>query len=44
MDEIMRNLAPPMGVFVISVTAYLWGRGVHRRDAARARRRAPPAE
>lgn len=44
MDEIMRNLAPPLGVFLMSVTAYLWGRGVHRREAERSRRRAHPAE
>jgi hypothetical protein len=44
MDEIMRNLGPPLGVFLMAVTAYLWARGAHRRDAARARRRADPAE
>jgi hypothetical protein len=44
MDEIMRNLGPPLGVFLLSIVIYLWGRGAHRRDAARARRRTHPAE
>jgi len=42
MDEIMRNLAPPLGVGLVTLTLYLWAHGVHRR--ARVRREAQPAE
>lgn len=45
MDEIMRNLAPPLGVGLISLVAWLWARGLHRRTAERSRRRREhPAE
>lgn len=44
MDEIMRNLAPPLGVGLLSLVMYLWARGVHRRARARARRESHPAE
>lgn len=44
MDETVRNLAPPLGGLGAAVVFYLWARGAHRRDAARARRRAHPAE
>jgi hypothetical protein len=44
MDEIIRNLAPPLGAGLVTLVTYLWARGVHRRSAARARRRAHPAE
>lgn len=44
MDEIMRNLAPPLGVGLVTLIMYLWARGVHRRDRARARREPHPAE
>jgi hypothetical protein len=33
-----------IGVFLLSIVIYLWARGAHRRDAARARRRADPPE
>ena len=42
MDEILRNLAPPLGVMAAAIAAHLWARGAHRR--ARARRAAHPAE
>jgi hypothetical protein len=42
MDEILRNLAPPLGVMAAAIVAHLWARGVHRRG--RARRPAHPAE
>jgi hypothetical protein len=41
MDEIMRNLAPPLGVLLAAIILQLWARG-HRR--ARARREVRPAE
>lgn len=44
MDEIMRNLAPPLGVGLVTLAAYLWARGAHERARARARREAHPAE
>jgi len=42
MDEIIRNMGPPLGVGLISLGMYLWARGTHRRN--RARREAHPAE
>lgn len=42
MDEIMRNLAPPLGVLLAAIILHLWARGVHRRG--RAPREAHPAE
>ena len=42
MDEIIRNLAPPVGGLGAAILFYLWARGVHRR--ARDRREAHPAE
>jgi hypothetical protein len=44
MDEIIRNLAPPLGVMAAAIVLHLWARGLHRRTAERSRRRAPPAE
>jgi hypothetical protein len=44
MDEIMRNLAPPLGVFLAAIILHLWARGLHKRTAERSRRRAQPAE
>ncbi len=45
MDEIMRNLAPPLGAMAAAIVLHLWARGLHRREAAAgARRRARPAE
>jgi hypothetical protein len=44
MDEIIRNLGPPLGVGLITLVGYLWARGLHRRTAERSRRRAHPAE
>jgi hypothetical protein len=44
MDEIIRNMGPPLGVGLITLVAYVWGRGVHRRARARGRREAHPAE
>jgi hypothetical protein len=44
MDEIMRNLAPPLGAGLLTLVMYLWARGVHRRARDRARREADPAE
>jgi hypothetical protein len=44
MDEIMRNLAPPLGVFLAATLLHLWARGLHKRTAERSRRRAQPAE
>jgi len=44
MDEIMRNLAPPLGAGLLALAVYLWARGAHRRARARARREAHPAE
>ena len=34
MDEIMRNLAPPLGVGLVTLTAWVWARGAHRRARA----------
>ncbi|HEY0130317.1 MAG TPA: hypothetical protein VGB57_02845 [Allosphingosinicella sp.] len=42
MDEIVRNLAPPLAVGLVTLVGYLWARGAHRR--ARQRRLAHPAE
>lgn len=42
MDEIVRNLAPPLAVGLVTLAAWLWARGAHRR--ARARQAAHPAE
>jgi hypothetical protein len=42
MDEVIRNLAPPLAVGLVALAAYLWARGAHRR--ARRRREAQPAE
>lgn len=42
MDEIMRNLAPPIGVLSAAILLHLWARRNHRR--LRARREAHPAE
>lgn len=42
MDEIIRNLAPPLGAGLLTFVMYVWARGAHRR--ARARREAHPAE
>lgn len=44
MDEIMRNLGPPLGVMLAAIIAHIWARGVHRRERERSRRRAHPAE
>ncbi|HEX8238877.1 MAG TPA: hypothetical protein VF574_03955 [Allosphingosinicella sp.] len=44
MDEIMRNLAPPLGVGLFTLVAWAWARGAHRRARARARHEAYPAE
>jgi hypothetical protein len=45
MDEIVRNLAPPLGLLAGAIVLHLWARGLHRREAAAgARRRAHPAE
>ena len=44
MDEIMRNLAPPLTVGLVTLVAWVWARGVHRRAHIRARREAHPAE
>jgi hypothetical protein len=44
MDEIIRNLAPPLGAGLFTLVGYLWARGLHRRTRARARREAHPAE
>jgi hypothetical protein len=45
MDEIIRNLAPPVGVGLVTLVGYLWARGLHRRTAERSRRKAQhPAE
>lgn len=44
MDEIMRNLAPPLAVGLVTLFAYLWARGAHRRARSRAWREAHPAE
>ncbi|HEX8224256.1 MAG TPA: hypothetical protein VF605_10620 [Allosphingosinicella sp.] len=42
MDEVMRNLAPPLGVLLAAAILQLWARGAHRR--ARADREVHPAE
>jgi hypothetical protein len=42
MDEIMRNLAPPLGVLLAAIILHLWARGMRQRT--RARREARPAE
>ena len=44
MDEVMRNLAPPLAVGLVALVGYLWARGAHQRARARARREAHPAE
>ncbi len=44
MDEIMRNLAPPLGVGLVTLVGYIWARGTHKRARTRARREAHPAE
>lgn len=44
MDEIIRNLGPPLGAFLLAAATYLWARGLHRRSAARAARQTHPAE
>lgn len=44
MDEIIRNLGPPLGVGLVTLVMYVWARGVHRRARARARHEAHPAE
>lgn len=44
MDEIIRNLAPPVGGLGAAIVFYLWARGLHGRARARARREAHPAE
>ena len=44
MDEIIRNLAPPVGGLGAALVIYSWARGVHRRERERSRRRAEPAE
>lgn len=43
-DEIMRNLAPPLAVGLVTLAAWRWARGAHRRARTRARREAHPAE
>jgi hypothetical protein len=42
MDEVFRNLAPPLGAGLLTLVIYLWARGVHRRT--RTKRDAQPAE
>jgi hypothetical protein len=42
MDEMLRNPAPPLGVGLVTLAAWIWARGAHRR--ARERREAHPAE
>lgn len=42
MDEIMRNLAPPLGVGLVTLVALIRTRGAHRR--ARERSEAHPAK
>jgi hypothetical protein len=42
MDEVMRNMAPPLGVLLAAVILQLWARGMHRR--LRARLGSHPAE
>lgn len=44
MDEILRNLAPPLGLGLITLVTWIWARGLHKRTAERSRRRAQPAE
>lgn len=45
MDEIVPNLAPPLGVGLVTLVAWIWARGLHKRAAERSRRRrAQPAE
>jgi hypothetical protein len=45
MDEIIRNLAPPLGAGLLTLVMYVWARGLHRRTAERSRRRREhPAE
>lgn len=44
MDEIVRNLGPPLGMALVAIVTWLWARGLHRRTAERSRRRAHPAE
>jgi hypothetical protein len=42
MEEIIRNLAPPLGAGLLTLVIYLWARGAHAR--ARARRQTHPVE
>jgi hypothetical protein len=44
MDEIIRNLAPPLAVGLATLVAWIWARGAHRRARARAMREPHPAE
>jgi hypothetical protein len=44
MDEIVRNLAPPLGVGLAALVTYFRARGLHKRTAERWRRGARPAE
>ncbi len=44
MDEIVRNLAPPLGAGLLTFVIYIWARGAHERARARARREPHPAE
>jgi hypothetical protein len=44
MDEIVRNLVPPLGVGLVTLIAYLWARGAQGPARARARREAQPVE
>jgi hypothetical protein len=44
MDEILRKLAPPVGVALVTLVGWIWARGAHRRARERARREAHPAE
>jgi len=44
MDEIIRNLAPPLGAGLLTLVICGWARGLHRRTAEQSRRRTHPAE
>lgn len=44
MDEIMRNLAPPLGLMALAIGFHFWARNLHRRTRERSRRSAHPAE
>jgi hypothetical protein len=35
MDEVIRNLAPPLGVGLVTLTAWIRARGAHRRARER---------